>query len=298
MNKIFITLIILALGLQLRAQEVEQVDPQTEVVAEVQEEEQVEEDSPVRSPFNAPTLIDGQTVVTPVKGSFQMVLHHRFGLIKQMSDLYGIYGPSNIRLGVNYGVTDNLMLGFGTEKNNKLQELQVKWNILRQMKSDKIPVALTYFFATNLDTRPEEVFGENYRFSNRFSFFHQLILARKFNSRVSIEAAASYAHFNSVDSIWQNDRAGVMIGGKIGLVGNLSLIGEYDYPIHLKTVRYYQARVKPNLSAGIEINTSTHVFQIFVANYSHIMAAKNYAFNTNDFTKGEFLLGFNITIRL
>ena len=262
------------------------------------QEETEEEDLPVRSPFNATCLADVQTVINPSAGAWEIMIHHRFGLIKDMTDLYGIYGPSNIRIGVNYGVTDKIMLGFGTEKNNKLQELHWKVSLFEQTRSGKVPVSLSYYGAVNLDARPEEIFGEEYKFSNRFSYFHQLIMSRKFGKKFSVLGTASYAHFNSVDSIWQNDKAGVAIGGKYSLTSNLSIIGQYDFPIKTKTIRYYQERVKPNLSAGIEINTSTHAFQIFVANYSNLMAAKNYAFNTNDFTKGDFLLGFNITVRL
>ena len=48
---------------------------------------------------------------------------------------------------------------------------------------------------------------------------------------------------------------------------------------------------------GWEINTATHTFQIFVANYNQIINQRNLVFNTNDFTKGDYLVGFNITVR-
>ena len=122
-------------------------------------------------------------------------------------------------------------------------------------------------------------------------------MGRKFNKKLSIQGTASFSHFNAVDSVWQNNKAGVSVGGKYTFYNNISVIGEYDFPISLETVRYYQRRVKPNMALGVEFGTSTHAFQVFAANYSHINHAKNYAFNTNDFTEGEFLLGFNITVR-
>ena len=54
---------------------------------------------------------------------------------------------------------------------------------------------------------------------------------------------------------------------------------------------------KPNLALGWEINTATHTFQVFAANYSQIINQRNLVFNTNDFAKGKYLIGFNITVR-
>jgi hypothetical protein len=54
--------------------------------------------------------------------------------------LYGIYAPSNIRLGFNYGITSKLTVGFGTEKNNKMQEFLLKYAILSQNRGGTIPV--------------------------------------------------------------------------------------------------------------------------------------------------------------
>ena len=54
---------------------------------------------------------------------------------------------------------------------------------------------------------------------------------------------------------------------------------------------------KPNLAFGWEINTPTHAFQLFVANYSNIISQYNLLYNKNDLSNGDFLVGFNITVR-
>ena len=73
---------------------------------------------PVRSPWTTSMLIDNQTTIGPNAKAFDFTIHHRFGAIKEMSDLFGIYAASNIRLGINYGITEKISLGFGTEKYN------------------------------------------------------------------------------------------------------------------------------------------------------------------------------------
>jgi hypothetical protein len=74
----------------------------------------------------------------------------------------------------------------------------------------------------------------------------------------------------------------------------MALILEYD---QLLTKQKLDEQPKPNLSIGWEIGTATHTFQIFVANYSQIINQRNLVFNTNNFADGEYLVGFNITVR-
>jgi len=253
---------------------------------------------PVREPFSGSLLADQQTIMSPYKGGLELIIHHRFGTMQNgLKDLYGIYAPSNIRLGLNYGITEKLMVGFGMEKNNKLQEFQAKYAILQQTRSGSMPVSLSYYVNMAIDARNEEVFGVNYSFTNRFSFFHQLIVARKFNDRLSVQVAPSYAHFNAVDSIWHNDYFGISAGARFKVFGEFSIIAEYDQSFSYKTQLNYQEAPKPNLVFGFEVGTSTHTFQMFAANFNKITPQKNLAANLNDFTKGEILIGMNVIVR-
>jgi hypothetical protein len=52
---------------------------------------------------------------------------------------------------------------------------------------------------------------------------------------------------------------------------------------------------RPNVSFGLELSTSAHAFQFFLGNYASITPQRNNYFNKNDYTNGEFLIGFNIT---
>jgi len=212
----------------------------------------------------------------------------------------GIYAPSNIRLGVNYGITDKIMVGVGTEKDNKMQELQWKYNFLQQTKSGSIPVAVSYYGNAVLDAGAKENFGGNYKFTHRLSFFHQLIVGRKFSEMFSFQLAAGYAHFNSVDSTKNNDYIGFSAGMRLKVYNEISLMAEYDHSFPITDViKYYQQDFtpKPNLALGVEFGTGTHAFQVFGAQYKNIIAQKNMGYNLNDFTNGGWLLGFNITVR-
>jgi hypothetical protein len=129
---------------------------------------------PVRNPWTTGNLIDHQTTETPNKGAFEFVIHHRFGAIKNMDDLYGIYSSSNIRLGVSYGITKDIAIGFGTEKDNKMQEFTGKYKILSQSRNGKIPVSVTYFGNIVIDARDKELFGTEYEFYQPLVLFQPI----------------------------------------------------------------------------------------------------------------------------
>lgn len=71
---------------------------------------QESQDYPVRI-FETSILVDNQTVATPFKGMLEFEIHHRFGTVNNaLNDLFGLWAPANIRLGLNYGITDRLMV--------------------------------------------------------------------------------------------------------------------------------------------------------------------------------------------
>lgn len=267
-----------------------------------QEETPVQEKStPVRFTFGTSLLIDNHTVATPYKGGLELTIHHRFSVIENYHNLFGIFGAANTRLGLNYGITDRLMIGAGTTKDYKLQDIQWKYLILQQTEDNSMPVSLSYYGNFLTDLRKEENFGpsESYREIHRLSYFTQLIVARKFSEKISAQVAPSLIYFNSVpifsDSTgYKNLNLGLSAGARFNLFGSHSLLLEYD---QLLTKQDLDEQPKPNLSLGWEISTATHTFQIFAANYSQIINQRNLVFNTNDFAKGEYLIGFNITVR-
>lgn len=257
--------------------------------------------TPVALTFGTGILIDNQTVASPYKGGLELQIYHRFSLIENIQNLYGIYGSANTRIGLNYGVTDRLMIGAGTTKDYQLQDFQAKYLLLQQTEDNKMPVSVSLYGNMALDLRKEDAFGEPATFSNlhRLSYFTQVIIARKMGEKLSVQVAPSLAYFNAVPRYsdttgYKNLNFGVSAGVRANLFGAHSLILEYD---QLLTKQELDVQPKPNLSLGWEIGTGTHIFQVFVANYNQIISQRNLVFNTNDFTKGEFLVGFNITVK-
>lgn len=250
----------------------------------------------VRNTFATGILIDNQTIASPYKGGLELEIQHRFSLIKNYHDIFGIYNSANTRLGLNYGITDRLMVGLGTTKDYKLQDLQWKYLILQQTETNSTCFSLSYYgnIIANLSSSDEFGPTESFREIHRFSYFTQVILARKFSDLLSLQVAPSFIYYNAVPTGYKNINAAISSGAQVNLFGSHSVIFEYD---QLLTKQDIATQPKPNLSAGWEISTTTHCFQVFVANYDQIVYQRNLLFNTNDFAKGEYLFGFNITVR-
>lgn len=256
-------------------------------------------DKPVKSPFETAILIDFPTTVIPSKGSLQLLIHHRFGTIKNgITDIYGIYAPSNIKMTLDYSLFDFLQLGLSTEKNNKIQEIHGKLNLLTQTRSGRIPVSVSLYSMVGLDARSKDFYGDTYRFMNRITLFEQLIISRKFNDRLSLLTGASYSHYNAVsyDKGEKHDHVGVHLGGRFMIWASNSFIFEYTYPFKIVTSEEANPP-KQGFSAGLEFGTSTHGFQVFASNYQELNPVQNISRTQNDFFGGDILLGFNITIR-
>jgi hypothetical protein len=273
------------------------------ILAPVFAQEESAGPEPVSNTFTTATLIENHTVASPYKGGLEFQIHHRFSLIEDIHNLYGIYGAANTRLGLNYGITDRLMVGAGTTKDYKLQDIQWKYAILRQTADNSMPVSLSYYGNLVIDARADENFGPeaSYEFMHRLSYFTQLIVARKFSEKFSMQVAPSAIYFNSVpiysDSTgYKNFNLGLHVGGRYNVVGNHSLMFEYDQLLTRQDLAD-EDHPKPNLSLGWEIGTATHAFQLFVTNYSSIINQYNLVYNPNDFSDWEYLVGFNITVR-
>jgi hypothetical protein len=268
-----------------------------------QEEAQAQEKSKdqVRNTFSNGLLIENQTVATPYKGGLELQIQHRFSTIETIHNLYGIYGSANTRIGLNYGITDRLMIGAGTTKDYALQDIRWKYLILQQTEDNSMPVSLSYYGNIVMDARAEENFGpsDDFKQMHRLSYFTQLIVARKFSEKISAQIAPSLIYMNTVkrysDSTgYKNLNFGLHAGARANLFGNHSLILEYDQLLTKQDTGEEMKQPKPNLAFGWEIGTGTHSFQVFASNYNLIIDQYNLLYST---TSRDYLFGFNITVR-
>lgn len=248
-------------------------------------EESKKEDKVERPAFESDWLINNPTNVINTKKTLQFTINHRFGVINGNNDLVGIWGSSNIRLGLSYTITDRISLGYGTTKFDRLQDFNLKIAIMRQTRSSRIPVSITYYGNMAIDARSSDNFINS---TDRLSFFNSFIIAKRFGRKVSFQVVPSLSHYNIVESSLSNDQFAIAAGGRIKVGSTTAILLDYSQPLG-------QNSDNPGLSLGIEMSTGSHAFQVFVGNYNGIVPQKNYMFNQNKLSEGSILIGFNIT---
>ncbi|GGK22462.1 hypothetical protein GCM10007962_15790 [Yeosuana aromativorans] len=262
-------------------------------------QEEVQEkvvDKPERPAFESSTLVDNQTNVLFNKNTLEVMMQHRFGPMDYQNTLLGIYGSSNIRIGFSYAILDWVTVGYGITKSNITSDFSLKAGILQQTRSGRIPLSLTYYGNVAIDGRSGDANdGVFLTRQDRYSYFHQLIIARRFTPNFSFQIAPSLSHYNTVDYGYVNDRFSIAFGGRYKISPQTSIIVDYSQPITSFDEDSYN---NPGLSFGVEFSTSAHVFQLFLTNYNGIVQQQNYMRNTNDFFSNHgALIGFNITRR-
>ncbi len=275
------------------------------IIGQEKENDTIVKEKPERPAFESSFLIDNPTNVLFSKNTLEVSMAHRFGEFGNTNDLVGFWGAANIRIAVSYAVHDRLTIGFGTTKYNRYQDFNWKAGILRQTRSDKMPVSVTYYgnFVINAQSKDTKIFsndilvGKFRNTSDRYSFFNQIIIARRFNPKLSLQIAPSVSHYNSVKTTMRNDMVAIAFGGRYKISDQTSIIADYSQPL----TKMVQDNPDPGLSLGVEFGTSGHAFQLFFTNYWGIVPQENYMFNRNatgldkSQGSGQYLIGFNIT---
>jgi long-subunit fatty acid transport protein len=264
-----------------------------------QDEQEKPKDKPVTETFASGYLIDNQTTTIQYPKTLEFIIQHKFGAIENgKTDVWGIYSSANVRLALDYSVLENLQVGYGLTKTDMVHDVNVKYNILQQTRKNTIPVTVGFYGNMGINGAPEDTAsGLNTEFKHRMSLFGQLIISRKFNDRISLQAGASFSHFNQTNRDFYNfDRVGLHFNGRIKLTSLGSFIFNYDQP--LKAFQITEMKgvdINPNVSFGWEIATVSHAFQIYMGYSKEILPQYYMVRENSDFAFDQFRIGFTMT---
>ncbi len=270
-----------------------------------------EKDYPVSAVFESGYLIDAQTTTIHDVKTLDMVIQHKFGTIDQgTTNLWGIYGSANIRMGLDYVPLKNLQIGAGITKKYMTTDVRAKWNILQQTRKNTIPVSVALFGTVGFDGRSVSAFESglvqeawtgpvyHYRFSDRVSYFSQLIVSRQFCKEFALQAGVSFTHYNAVGTAYDHDKVGAHVSGRIKVTETGSVIFNYDHPLQIKQISEqteWTNPPKPSASLGYEISTGTHQFQIYMSSTNSLLPQDNIMWNQNEMDETGIAIGFVIT---
>lgn len=256
---------------------------------------QPEEVEYIEQTFKGTRLVNGQSVETKGQGELEFIFAHRFGPMN--GGAYELFGldQAYVRLGLEYGITDQLGAGFGRNSVDKTMDGYLRYKILRQSRGARnIPVTVTAFVqgAIRMSPRKEDDPTGTLTTINRMSYTSQLLIARKFNSRLSLQLMPTMIHRNRVDkTIEENDQYAIGAGGRLKISGSIALTTEYYHRLNTFDTNPY----KDVLGFGIDIETGGHVFQLVLTNTRGLTERAWLTESDGDFFDGDIHLGFNIT---
>lgn len=243
--------------------------------------------------FKTTRLVNGHSVENVAKGVLDVKVQHRFGNLNEGG--YELFGLDNatMRMGLDYGITNYLMVGIGRSTFQKTYDAFFKLKILRQSKGKrKMPITLSYVPTIAYRTlKWEDPTIKNYN-SSRLSYTHQLIIGRKFSDGTSLQLMPTFVHQNLVNAASDpNDIFAIGIGGRQKLTKRISINAEYYYQIP----GYKLSGSRNALSIGFDIETGGHVFQLHFTNSQGMNERTFIADTRGRWDKGDILFGFNIS---
>lgn len=252
-----------------------------------------EEQTYTTATFKTTRVINLQSVENAAAGVMDFRISHRFGFINSGAyDLFGL-DQALMRFGLEYGVTDRLMVGVGRSNVNKAYDSFLKYKILRQGSGKhNIPISLSYFGSAVCNTvKWSDPNKDNY-FSSRMQYTHQLLIARKFNNDLSLQIAPTLVHKNLVPTLQdKNDILAMGFGGRYKLTQRFSVNGEYIYVLPNQiTSTFYNS-----LSLGVDIETGGHVFQLHLTNSTSMLEPGFITESVGQWKNGGIHFGFNVS---
>ncbi len=246
----------------------------------------------VTGTFKATHIINTQTIESPARYNLNFVIQHRFGQLNSGS--YNFFGLDNatLRLGFDYGITDDLSVGVGRSSYLKTFDGYLKYKLLKQTESGNMPVSVSLLGSVTDYT--QTIAGETYLNTKyRTAYSGELLIARKITSALSLQVTPTWLHYNLVPTVAdKNDVFAVGLGGRLKFTKRMSIDAEYDVVPRNQVV---STTVHNSLSLGWDIETGGHVFQLVFSNSQSMLQSQYLTQTTGTWGKGDIYFGFNLS---
>lgn len=277
---------------------------QDDLMSMLEEENPTPTNTKVIATFKGAKIINAHTTELVKAKTLDFRITHRFGNIGGASGggfhtLYGFDQSEDIRISFDYGINDFIQVGIARSKRMENFDGNIKAKILHQRDDNSIPLSMVWF--SNFAFTPQRDIDNRYSNNlSRFSYVHQLIVARKFSEKLSFEVLPTLVHRNLV----VRDEAGITdentffslgFAGRVKLSQRVAIVADYfhnfsNYRLNHPTKKFYNP-----LGIGVEIETGGHVFNLAFTNASGIIENNYLTTTTDDWLAGGYKFGFNIS---
>lgn len=245
------------------------------------------------------------SIETRKQGALEISMFNRFWNRKQGSTQGFLADEVNIRLGLDYAIMDNLTIGAGYGTYDKITDGFVKYRFLRQRKdAKKSPFTMAFYQEISArkmksDGTMNPFYGNSSNGTNEnvYGFTSQLIIARKFNPKISVQVSPTFItrSRNFVQGQSKNQFA-LGLGARYKVGHHVSIVSEYYTVFNpVNSVKTYNP-----FMIGVNWELSHLLLQFHMTNARNFAKDAFIPQTTNNFNfhDGNFHFGFNATFIL
>jgi Membrane bound beta barrel domain (DUF5777) len=241
--------------------------------------------------FKSTRVINAHSIEMLPKGNLDVRILHRFGFVSTgVKQFFGL-DVASMRLGFDYGITNNLTVGIGRSTYRKEIDAFLKGRIFQQTSGVKsIPFSL--IVAGGYVVHTDESFAVvKPSVVDRSAYYLQTIIGRKFSSKFSLQLSPIFIHTNFPFVLTDDQNIFAMGGGlRYKISKRTALTLDYHHPFGSLDDSYTDP-----LSLGVDIETGGHVFQLHFSNATGMNERAYVTQTTGDFLKGDIRIGFNLS---
>ncbi|MBL4651056.1 MAG: hypothetical protein JKY03_15110, partial [Aureispira sp.] len=219
------------------------------------------------------------------------------------ANFLGFESAADVGFGVEYGITNNFMVGVHRTKGSSvlrsLMHLNAKYKFLSQTKDNSMPISMAAAGILTISTMPPSKDVNSLAnfpggFGHRMIYSLQLLAGRKFGDVFSLQISPGIVWRNLVAFNDNNLLVNMGISAKVQVNKVLGIIIDSNIP-------FDKLRLTPGsgfhipIGIGFEFDTGGHIFQINLTNSAGIEPT-DYIPNTNlNWADGQFRIGFTIS---
>jgi Membrane bound beta barrel domain (DUF5777) len=247
----------------------------------------------VKNAFKSTRVINGHSIEFLSPGTMDLRILHRFGLLDQgAKNFYGL-DQATMRLGFDFGILPNLMVGVGRSTYKKEIDGFIKYGFIRQSTGEhSFPITITGVAGMTVTTLPFADTSIKNFFTSKLAYYFQTSIGRKFSEAFTLQLTPTVVHNNLVPFETQpNDVYALGFGGRYKFTKRMAFTWDYFYLFNGITEK---VNYNP-LAVGIDIETGGHVFQLHFSNSTGMNERAFITETTNTWGKGEIRWGFNLS---
>lgn len=247
----------------------------------------------VKNAFKSPRVINGQSMEFLRPGTMDFRILHRFGQLDQgYKNFFGL-DQASMRMGFDFGILKNLMVGVGRSTYKKELDAYFKYApFLQSTGKGAFPLTIALISGITMDGLPWANPDRVNFFTSRLGYYFQAIIGRKVTEGLTLQLTPTMVHQNLVElAADSNNIFALGIGGRLRLSRRVSLTWDYFHVYNPLKDNDYQ----DPLAIGFDIETGGHVFQLHFSNSTGMNERAFITETTGRWDKMEVRFGFNLS---